>query len=125
MSKLTQEQIDTFNDNLKQFTGTEMWFRHPLVQDILYTQGVQYVAETLGAYWLVDMVAISQLVKAVRAESFQVWTIKLVNGSDPIITCQDGNYHTVYQSRIQYSDFPLPEFTLWFTDNVILLPSEY
>lgn len=125
MSKLTKEQIEDFNDNLKQFTGTEVWFRHPMMQDVLYTQGVQYAAETLGAYWLVDMIAISQLVKAVRAESFQVWVIKTEGKPIPTITCSDGNDNIVYRSMIQYSDFPLPEFTLWFSDNVILLPSEY
>jgi hypothetical protein len=31
----------------------------------------------------------------------------------------------VYQKAIEYTDFPLPEIALYFTDNTILLPSEY
>ena len=40
--------------DLRQFTGTETWFRHPLARKVLYTEGVQYVAEQGGAYWLLD-----------------------------------------------------------------------
>ena len=46
--------------DLRHFTGTESWFRHALVRDILYTEGVQYVAEQGGAYWLLDEIALLQ-----------------------------------------------------------------
>ena len=45
---------------LQQFTGTEQWFRHGLNRKVLYTDGVQYVAEQAGAYWLVDEIALAQ-----------------------------------------------------------------
>ena len=39
-------------------------------------EGVQYVAEKAGAYWLVDELALAQsYVAAVKAEAFQVWTL--------------------------------------------------
>jgi hypothetical protein len=35
---------------LRQFTGTTRWFRHPLNRNVLYTEGVQYVAEHGGRH---------------------------------------------------------------------------
>jgi hypothetical protein len=36
-----------------------------------------------------------------------------------------GDGHVVLTKRIPYTDFPLAEIKLYFTDGVILLPSEY
>jgi hypothetical protein len=42
-----------------------------------------------------------------------------------ILTCEDGNGNKVFEKALEFTDFPLPEITLWFTDDTILLPSEY
>ena len=34
--------------NLRQFTGSTTWYRHPLNKKALYTDGAQYVAEHGG-----------------------------------------------------------------------------
>jgi hypothetical protein len=31
----------------------------------------------------------------------------------------------VFQKSIPFTDFPLPEISLWFTNNTIYLPSEH
>jgi hypothetical protein len=36
--------------DLRQLTGSERWYRHSLVRQVLYTEGAQYVAEHAGAY---------------------------------------------------------------------------
>jgi len=36
-----------------------------------------------------------------------------------------GNDNIVFTKRIEYTDFPLDEITLYFANNVIHLPSEY
>jgi len=41
------------------------------------------------------------------------------------LTCGDDNDNIVYSEAIEYTDFPLPQGALYFTDNTILLPSEY
>ena len=41
------------------------------------------------------------------------------------LVCEDGNGHAVYRKEIEFTDFPLPEVSLYFTNNTILLPSEY
>ena len=113
-------------DELAQFTGSENWYRHALVRTITYTDGVKYLAARAVAYWLLDEIALSQSLKAVKAETFQVWTLKLdAKGNSASLTCDNGDKKVVYTKRIKFTDFPLPEIKLYCTDGVILLPSEY
>ena len=114
--------------DLAQFTGSETFFRHALVRSVVYTEGVQYLAEKAGAYWLIDKIATLQLEPAVRAEPFQTWTLE-VRGQRATLTCTDGDKGngaiTLHSEEIAFTDFPLDEVKLFFVDNVILLPSEY
>lgn len=110
---------------LSQFTGTEQWYRHPLVRTVLYTDGAQYVAETGGAYWLLDELAFSQAIPAIKAEAFQFWRLKVGPDRKAVLSCEDGNGQPVYSKSLEYTDFPLPEIVFYVIDNVILLPSEY
>ena len=113
-------------DALHQFTGTECTYRHPIVRTVAYTDGAKYVAEHGGAYWLLDIIAIAQRhEKAVSAEPFQVWKLTVHSKHCGTVICEDGNGRQVYRQQLDYTDFPLPEITFYFTDNVILLPGEY
>ena len=112
--------------DLAQFTGTENYYRHALSRAYTYTDGVKYLAERAGAYWLIDVIVSHQHNLKVRAEEFQVWKLKLnKTGHGAMVTCEDGNGNRVTQQRIQFTDFPLREVDLWFTGNVVMLPSEY
>ena len=113
-------------DALPRFSGTEHWYRHSLNRRMTFTDGVKYLADAAGAYWLVDEIALRQIKPAVRAQEFQVWKLaKNKSGNGATLTMEDGNKHVCHTARIPFTDFPLPEVTLWFADNVILLPSEY
>jgi hypothetical protein len=46
--------------DLSQFTGTETWYRHPLVRNTLYTDGIKYLITKAFAYWLIDEIAFQQ-----------------------------------------------------------------
>jgi len=46
--------------NLRQFTGSENWYRHGINRDVLFTDGAKFVADEAGAYWLLDTIAICQ-----------------------------------------------------------------
>jgi len=37
----------------------------------------------------------------------------------------DRNGRTVYTQQLEFADCPLDEITLWFSNNVIYLPSEH
>lgn len=111
---------------LRQFTGTKQWYRHGLARNILFTDGAKYVADEAGAYWLLDEIAFSQSLKRIAAEEFQLWKLK-VNLNDQMarLVCEDGNGNVIFRKRIPYTDFPLEEISLYFTNNTILLPTEY
>ncbi len=62
---------------LAQFTGSQTFYRHPLSGGCICTEGVQYVAETASAYWLLDAILCPQQhVAELRAAAFQVWTLR-------------------------------------------------
>jgi len=112
--------------DLTGFTGTEQWYRHPVIKSTLYTDGIKYLAERAGAYWLVDEIAYQQYHPRVQTEEFQVWKL-CVNQqqSSATLTCDDGNGGILFTKQIGYTDFPLEEIIIYFTNNVILLPGEY
>lgn len=112
---------------LSQFTGTDNWYKHPLAPGITYTDGVKYMAEKAGAYWLLDQIAIPQRYESkLKAHPFQVWKLRRdTDGPGAELIVEDGNDNVIQRQRIDCTDFPLLEIDLWFTDNVILLPSEY
>jgi hypothetical protein len=112
--------------DLRQFTGSENWYRHALVKRIVFTDGAKHVADAGGAYWLLDEIAVAQqYLKAVADQPFQAWKLIVSADHSAWLTCEDGNANAVFRKAIEFTDFPLREITLWFTDNTILLPSEY
>ena len=117
--KLTQADLD-------RFTGSETWYRHGIHRNVLFTDGAKYLADQAGAYWLLDEIAIIQPYnKRVAAEEFQVWKLAVRSDRKATLTCDDGNGNVVFSKEIEFTDFPLDEVTLWFTNNVIYLPSEH
>ena len=112
--------------DLRNFTGSEHWYRFGLDPRITCTDGAKYVADQGGAYWLLDEIALAQKSeKAVAAEEFQVWVLKVNADRTASLSCGDGNNNTVYTKEIPFTDFPADEITLWFANNTIYLPSEH
>jgi hypothetical protein len=56
---------------------------------------------------------------------FQVWKLTVHPDRSATLTCDDGNDNIVFTKKIEYTDFPLNEITLYFANHVIHLPSEY
>ena len=118
------EKLSEFH--LRQFTGSENWYRHGINRKVLFTDGAKYVADEAGAYWLLDAIAIAQLSEnAVTGEEFQLWTLKVNEDRTASLVCDDGNDNIVYTQHIAFTDFPIDEIRFYFTNNTILLPSEY
>src|SRR5204862_7843384 len=98
--------------DLIQFTGSEHWYRHAMVRDILYTDGVRHVAETAGGYWLIDEIAFAQRGnRRVGAEEFQSWELRVNADHTATLTCEDGDGCAVFSKEIEYTDFPLEEIS--------------
>lgn len=114
-----------FASQLRQFTGSENWYRHGLNPQVQYTDGAKFVADEGEAYWLLDIIATSQSVPAVKAEEFQVWKLLVNVDRTATIYCEDGNDNVVFSQPIPYTDFPLYNLMIYFANQVIHLPSEY
>ena len=112
---------------MRQFTGSEHWYRHGLVRDILFTDGAKHIADHGGAYWLLDIIAITQRYEpAIKRQAFQVWTLKVdVPRQAGVLKCENGDGRVVFEKPLAYTDFPVPEITLWFANKTIYLPSEH
>ena len=117
--------MNTLENELKHFSGSETFYRHTLMRKFVYTEGVQYLAEKGGAYWLIDYILSYQLEPPIKDTPFQVWKIKVADDLTGTITVEDGNKHLIKCFNLSFTDFPIKEYTLWFTDNTLLLPSEY
>ena len=112
--------------DLAHFTGSETWWRHALVRDVLFTDGAKHVADAGGAYWLLDEIALAQrFEKRVAGEAFQVWKLMVMNDRTATLACDDGDGNIAFSKRIEFTDFPLDEISFYFCNNTILLPSEY
>lgn len=112
--------------DLRQFTGTENYYRHALNPNILFTDGAKFVADRAEAYWLLDLIACAQRYeKCLSRQPFQVWALAVRPDRSATITVEDGNFNLLWTHTIEFSDFPVPGITLWYSNNVIYLPCEH
>lgn len=122
MSKLTPEQL---LEGLQQHSGSETFYKHGLHSQIVYTEGVRFLAENAGAYWLLDAIVSHQLTPSVAREDFQAWELQRNEDDSWTLSCHDGNHRFVAVQQIAFSTFPLSRIEVWLTNNTLLLPSEY
>ena len=111
---------------LAHFTGTQHFYRN--FQGLLYTDGIQYLAEQAGSYWLIDLVG-SHQPKLLDAR-FQLWNLKVREDRSALIAMIEDLGQPIRASQeISYTDFPLNEFSFYCIDGggarVMMLKSEY
>ena len=112
--------------DLSQFTGSECFYKHSLVKHIRYTDGVRFVAERGGAYWLIDEIAFAQFGdQRLLDEVFQHWVLLVREDRTAVLVCDDGNGKRLYEKAIEYTDFPRSQIRFYVCEGIILLPSEY
>ncbi|MFA7254424.1 MAG: DUF6876 family protein [Patescibacteria group bacterium] len=118
---------------LSQFTGTEQWYRHPLNRRMLYTDGVQYLAENggqQGAYWVLDKVAleICPLLDS-KKQAFGAVSLTVNPDQTAVMIVTDGNDQLLLRREMRYTDLQNGEWRFYLIEEgdhrVFLLPSEY
>lgn len=119
---------ESLQDKLNRFIGTTEYHRLTL-GPLVATDGVAFLAENAGAYWLVDAIASRQPQAKRRCPGFQLWTLRL-DRDDPcpgaVLECRaDSNTEVKIRQRIMYTDFPLDAIKLYVRDGVLMLPNEY
>lgn len=131
MKKLTMEQ-------LKQFTGDDVRYRHAINPGVIYTPGVRHVAKAARAYWLLDEIALwlgshdynHATVYDNRLCDMVFWTLTVEpDGSACLIGRADVDAKPSFTLKIPKTDFPLPKIDIWSaTDGkhwTVYLPSEH
>ena len=123
---------------LGQFTGSENYYRAAF-GNMLFTDGVHYVAENAGAFWLVDAIASHQrkASRDAKLATFQVWFLRSNGKGGCTLSCYadtgKGQRPKISQ-RIEYTDFPFDQFgpegfKVYVGANgngvTLMLPSEY
>jgi hypothetical protein len=95
---------------------------HQTPLGIQYTNGVRYVADHGRASWLIDLIATEH--PPLRNSPFQIWRLTAKQGK-VLLRCEDSDEKELYSKEIENTSFPLPELTLYFTDFVLMLSTEF
>ena len=125
------ERAERIKSNLAQYYGSENAYKHSIIRGMppafLYTDGVRYLAEECGAYWLLDAIASYQpkCKKHPQMRDFQIWELfKNTDNTAQLVGSWDTNKVVITQ-EIEYTDFPLQAIKLYLRDDILMLPQEY
>lgn len=127
-TETTTARPKNFNNETAQFTGTSTYYRH-FMPGLTYTDGVKYIAEKYGAYWLIDVifshVACTKAARqAAKAGHMLICTLT-VKDEKALFEIKDRDEDCIVaRQRIGYTDFPADEQVIWFRHGVAHLPSE-
>lgn len=109
-------------EELAQFHGTTRYYKN--FTGLLFTDGIKYLADRAGSYWLIDLVGSYQ--RDLTGAQFQLWEVEVAEQFAGVVTMrEDDNAPVLVRQSIPYTDFPLANFSFYCVDNVMMLKSEY
>lgn len=117
----------TMMSELNQFSGTTQYYLH--ITGYYYTDGVHHLAENYHCYWLLTEILIANYPR--QLEEFQIWKLERCykTPDEPTdvftLTMEDGDKNNCFTKHIPFSDFTGDCVELWFTNDVLYLPSEH
>ena len=122
----TMTKGEQIKDVLSGFSGTDQYHRFSVLSRLVLTDGVKYLCDKAGAYWLMDIIASYQrrCKKDPMLAEFQLWTLR-VKDNKGVVMCERDTNDIVISQDIEYTDFPMDEIKLYCINGVILLTSEY
>lgn len=136
MNQATQPRL-TLAD-LQQFTGDMKRYRSSLSRQVIYTPGVQYLAEHGEAYWLIDAIASyfggrkmeHAIIRDDRLRTLQFWRLEVQGDCSAVLTMRaDSGVNPAIVQEIPFTDFSLDAVDVWAgidgTYWVLYLPSEH
>jgi hypothetical protein len=96
------------------------------------SEGVLYLAEKAGAFWLPEAIAshiVTNRPLREKCEGLIFWHLQVENGSAVLTARKDSGLPALVTQEIEYTDFPLDEIEIWAGDNgegyTLYLPSEH
>ena len=134
----TTDNTHQLEEQLCQFTGSEIFYRHQLNRQVVYTEGVRFLAESAEAFWLIDAIASyfgspemdHSIALDDRLESLQFWHLQVNKDHTAKLTARaDKDVDPFVFQSIPFTDFPLSEVHIWAGFNgefwTLYLPSEH
>lgn len=125
-----REQVNEIEQNLKHFTGTEMFYQIPLLKT-RFTDGMKYLSEVAECFWLITDTSVIAKSLMNRSEFITIDFKRLsedkqdYTGYEAEIIYSDGNDNVLETHRYNATDFPLDELRMFFVNDTLMLPSEY
>jgi hypothetical protein len=112
--------------DLSRFARNDIYYTFPN-WNIRYTEGVKFIAEEADADWLVDVIGSyqSKVSKIESCRERQIWTLTVEDHKGKLVCRADDGKPPVVEHRVDFTEFPLSQLTLWVEDGVVLLPSEH
>ncbi|WP_145057165.1 DUF6876 family protein [Adhaeretor mobilis] len=134
-----QAKANRLRRELLHFTGDLERCFHPLNRRVIYTPGVQYLAEEAGAYWLIDAIAswigshsfVQAIQQDERLQTVHFWRLEVDSESRAAIltAVADKGESAFITQHIPFTDFPLASIDVWCGFDgrywTLYLPSEH
>jgi hypothetical protein len=130
---MEQTEVAELQNGLAHFIGSQEFTRlGPVFPGVIMSEGVLFLAEKAGAFWLPDAIASHIVTNASLREECQgliFWHLQVENGSAVLTARKDSGLPALVTQEIEYTDFPLDEIEIWAGDNgegyTLYLPSEH
>ena len=107
--------------DLESFYGTTQYHKGWLNTNL--TDGVAYVSENGYSWFVTDAISVIKTLPELKSERFL--SIRLTIAKDKAtMLIEDGNYNVLYRQEYGYTNCKR-DLVLFFTDNVLMLNSEY
>jgi hypothetical protein len=123
-NEATNSKEAELREGLAMHTGSENCYRH-WTGTMRFSDGVKFLADQAGAYWLIDNIAWSSMTAVVRREEFVLWKLQVHGDKSATLIAEDGNDHELVRQPVPWTDFPLEEISLYHSNSMLYLPSEH
>ena len=120
----TKDRGQALRAGLAMHTGSEHIYRH-WTGTLRFTDGVKYLGDEAGAYWLIDNIAWASMTAKLADQDFVFWKLQVHADRTATLSAEDGDDRVLLSQPVPWTDFPLEEVRLLVTNNTLLLPSEY
>lgn len=111
--------------------GANEFFRHgPLMRKLIYTDGINDLAECGGCYWLLDIIGTEIVQAMAKAESMGVFKAEVAGSKADLSLSLSDDAPPAWKRHIEFTDMPEGEWTFYITNDgtgtcTLILPNEY
>ena len=115
---------ETLRAELRQFTGSTEFYRH--FTQLMYTEGVRFLAEQARLYWLIDAIASWQphALRDPALREFQLWELRITE-TEAVVVCLRDSEDEAFRQKLEHADSALDYVRLYVEGGTLLLPSEH